>query len=51
MEKKNNFPIIKPPEDSNIVDGIPEIKYPEILERHFISLIVGKPGSGKTWLV
>ena len=37
--------------DKQSVDGIESLRNHPVLEPHFISMIVGKPGSGKTYLI
>jgi GTPase SAR1 family protein len=44
------YPTIKPP-PAEQKEGISTLKYPDILEASFCWLVVGKPGSGKTYFI
>lgn len=45
------YPRLRVEPDEETDEGVDGLKYPQVLERHFISLVVGPPGSGKTELI
>jgi hypothetical protein len=45
-----DYPTLRTPPTSK-KEGVKGLKYPNILESSFVTLIVGKPGSGKTYLI
>lgn len=44
------YPVMRPPL-TQPPEGVRGLKFPDILEASFVSLIVGKPGTGKTHLI
>lgn len=52
-EYNPNFPLIEPPGKAadQSEQGVGDLKYQDILQKSFIYLMVGRPGSGKSHLI